>query len=97
MIIEGAREMTALLFPFPMARRVGSIRKMAELVAYCRTPESVANTIDSQTNRQAAVMRRHGISEDVIAHEIKAFTDAVWRERTAFIVRCRQKREQQGA
>jgi hypothetical protein len=79
--------MTAEVLPFPMARRVGSIRRIAKRVAYCRTPDSAANTLASHTRRQADVMRSRGFSEHVIAREMVALENAIWSERRAFVIR----------
>jgi hypothetical protein len=86
--------MTATIVLFPYARRLGSIRKAGERLAYCKTA-SVNNAIDVHMRRQAEVMRRLGFDEDVIARETEAFRAAVWRERNAFIIRYRQQQQDQ--
>jgi hypothetical protein len=78
-MIEGAREMTAIIFPFPMARRHGFIEKQAAHAA-SMNPDSAVRYIEHQLLVQRDAMRRRGIAENLITRELHRMAAAIRRE-----------------
>jgi hypothetical protein len=68
--------MTATVVPFPLARRIDLIRRQAEY-ALCLKPESAERHIERQIQCQADALRRRGVSDDIIAHELKGMEAAI--------------------
>ncbi len=68
--------MTALVVPFPLARREEFIKRHARYAASIR-PEAAERYIERQLKHQADTMLRRGIGIDVIAAEIHAMNAAI--------------------
>lgn len=68
--------MTAVLVPFPLARRVELIQRQAQR-ALELTPNQGIRHIERQLDCQAAAMRRRGFSEDLITQEIASMEAAI--------------------
>ena len=62
--------------PFPLARRLDLIHRQAEY-ALCLKPEKAEQHIARQLQCQADALHRRGVSNDVIAHELKAMEAAI--------------------
>jgi DNA-binding transcriptional regulator YdaS (Cro superfamily) len=77
--------MTAETIPFPAARRVGLIRKMARLLA-TYSPDAAERTLRARLDAAKAVMLRRGISPEVAAREVRSLELAI-RSRLWSIVR----------
>jgi hypothetical protein len=60
---------TAMIVPFPMANRRSMILRQARYAA-ALSPAAAERHIQHQLKVQAQAMRRRGIDEGVIAHEI---------------------------
>jgi hypothetical protein len=71
--------MTALIVPFPIARRQAFIQKQADH-ATCLNPDAAARYLQYQLQVQGDAMRRRGVAEDLIARELKCMEAAVRRE-----------------
>ena len=74
-----AQHLPCRVIPFPASKRVGKIRRTAEVLSARRTPTSadrywqqVVATIERQ-------MRAAGIDDEAVGHELQAFHDAVGR------------------
>ena len=68
--------MSAVIVPFPLARRLDLIHRQAEY-ALCLNPEKAEQHIARQLQCQADALHRRGISDDIIAHELKAMEAAI--------------------
>ena len=68
--------MTATVVPFPLARRIDLIHRRAEY-ALCLKPEKAEEHIARQLQCQADALHRRGISDDIIAHELRAMEAAI--------------------
>jgi hypothetical protein len=68
--------MSAVVIPFPLARRLDLIHRQAEY-AICLRPEKAEQHIARQLQCQADALHRRGVSNDVIAHELKAMEAAI--------------------
>ena len=62
--------------PFPLARRLDLIHRQAEY-ALCLKPDQADQHITRQLQCQADVLHRRGISDDIIAHELRAMEAAI--------------------
>ena len=70
---------SADIVPFPIARRRAFIRKQADHAA-CMNPDASARYLEYQLQVQRDAMRRRGITEDLIALELKCMERAVRQE-----------------
>jgi hypothetical protein len=68
--------MTATIVPFPTARRVSLVHGIARR-ALERNPSAGEQYISHSLKVQATVMRRKGVSEDLIARETASLDAAV--------------------
>jgi hypothetical protein len=71
--------MTAIIFPFPIVRRHGFVRRQAEHAAQMN-PDSSARYLEYQLQVQRDAMRRRGVAEDRIARELKMMEAAIRQE-----------------
>ena len=71
--------MTAIIFPFPIVRRHGFVRRQAEHAA-SMNPDSSARYLEYQLQVQRDAMRRRGVAEDRIVRELKLMEAAIRRE-----------------
>jgi hypothetical protein len=74
-----AQPPTATVTPFPSARRGSFIRKQAERMKTLTPTHSDAH-LRQQLKIQADTMRRRGVTEDVIAREIRALESGIRAE-----------------
>ena len=70
---------TAAVFPFPIIRRHGFIRKQASHAALMN-PDSGVRYLQHQIDVQAETMRRRGINEDLIQRELHCMRRALQTE-----------------
>jgi hypothetical protein len=70
---------TAIVFPFPIVRRLAFIRKQADC-ASLMNPDASARYVQYQLQVQRDAMRRRGIAEDLIARELKCMERAIRTE-----------------
>ena len=74
--------MTAVVVPFPLARRLDLIQRQAEY-ALCLKPEKGDQHIHRQLQAQAEAMRRRGIAQHIIDRELTSMAGAIravmWR------------------
>ncbi|RTL80835.1 MAG: hypothetical protein EKK35_08220 [Bradyrhizobiaceae bacterium] len=68
--------MTALVVPFPLARREEFIKRHARYAASIR-PEAAERYIERQLKHQADTMLRRGIGVDTIAAELASMHGAI--------------------
>jgi Family of unknown function (DUF6074) len=68
--------MTAIIVPFPLANRRSMILRQARYAAGLR-PDAAERHIWQQLKVQAQTMRRRGIDERVIAHEINCLEASI--------------------
>jgi Family of unknown function (DUF6074) len=68
--------MSAVVIPFPLARRIDLIHRQAEY-ALCLKPEQAEQHIARQLQCQADALHRRGVSDDIIVHELKAMEAAI--------------------
>jgi hypothetical protein len=68
--------MSALVLPFPLARRLDLIQRQAEY-ALCLKPDSAERHIERQLHCQADALRRRGVAEAMIAREVSAMEAAI--------------------
>lgn len=68
--------MTALVVPFPLARRLDLIQRQAEY-ALCLKPEKAERHIERQLQCQAHALRRRGVGDDVINRELASMEAAI--------------------
>jgi Uri superfamily endonuclease len=68
--------MSAMVVPFPLARRLDLIHRQAEY-ALCLKPEKVEQHIARQLQCQADALRRRGISDHTITQELTAMEAAI--------------------
>ena len=68
--------MTAVIVPFPIARRRVFIRKQAKL-ASLMNPEAGVRYVHHQIDVQAEAMRRRGIDEALIQRELNCMRRAL--------------------
>jgi Family of unknown function (DUF6074) len=68
--------MSAVVIPFPLARRLDLIHRQAEY-ALCLKPEKAEEHIARQLQCQADALHRRGVSDDIIVHELKAMEAAI--------------------
>ncbi len=71
---------TADVVPFPCRRRIGRIRRMADLLIAASTDRARNARWRQTTDAMAEQMMRAGFDADCIAAELEAFHDAVQRE-----------------
>ncbi|MGK6313704.1 DUF6074 family protein [Neorhizobium sp. DT-125] len=71
--------MDCKLIAFPLVRRIGKIRRVAEVLE-SRHGAEAAGYWRVQVRHLAEGMQQCGYSEDRIAEEVRAFHDAVQRE-----------------
>ena len=71
--------MTATILPYPIARRVAFIRKQADQSA-CLNPSASERYLEYQLQVQRDAMRRRGVTEDLIARELKCMELAIRQE-----------------
>jgi hypothetical protein len=71
--------MTAVIVPFPIARRRVFIQKQADH-ATCLNPDAAQRYILYQLQVQRDAMRRRGVDEDIIARELKCMEAAIRQE-----------------
>jgi Family of unknown function (DUF6074) len=71
--------MTAIVFPFPIIRRHGFIRKQASHAALMN-PDAGVRYLRHQIDVQAEAMRRRGINEDLIQRELRCMRRALQAE-----------------
>jgi hypothetical protein len=73
---------TAAIVPFPLARRLDLIQRQAEY-ALCLKPEKAEQHIQRQLQCQRDALGRRGVSDDIIAIEIRGMEAAIravmWR------------------
>jgi hypothetical protein len=62
--------MTATVFPFPLVRRMDMIERQSRYAAELN-PASAERFIQQQLNIQGDSMRRRGIEERLIRHELR--------------------------
>lgn len=67
---------TAMIVPFPMTNRRSMILRQAQYAAML-SPAAAERHIRRQLKVQAQTMRRRGIDERVIAHEIDALETSI--------------------
>jgi hypothetical protein len=68
--------MSALIFPFPLARRRSMIDRQARYAAELG-PDAAERHIQQQLKIQGEAMRRKGVDEDLIARELKCMRAAI--------------------
>ena len=68
--------MSADIVPFPIARRSAFIQKQADH-ATCLNPDASARYLNHQLQVQYDAMRRRGVTEDLIARELKCMEAAI--------------------
>jgi hypothetical protein len=73
------QHMTAIVFPFPILRRHGFIRKQSSHAALMN-PDSGVRYLQHQIDVQAETMRRRGINEDLIQRELHCMRRALQAE-----------------
>ena len=71
--------MTATVLPFPLARRRSMIARQSRYAAELN-PESAERFIRQQLRIQGDNMRRRGVPDDQIAHELQGMEAAIRRE-----------------
>ena len=62
--------MSAVVLPFPLARRLDLIHRQADY-ALCLRPLKAEQHIERQLQCQVDALRRRGVAEDIIAREIR--------------------------
>jgi hypothetical protein len=67
---------TANVLQFPVISRREYIRNQAERMA-CMNTQSAERYLSYQLRVQANAMRRRGIAEDVITHQLKSIEEAI--------------------
>ena len=70
--------MTATVFPFPIVRRNGFIRKPSH--AALMNPDAGVRYLQHQIDVQAETMRRKGINEDLVQLELRCMRRALQAE-----------------
>jgi hypothetical protein len=68
--------MTAVIVPFPMANRRSMILRQARYAA-ALNPDAAERHIQQQLKIQGQAMRRKGIDERLIAHEISCMETSI--------------------
>jgi hypothetical protein len=71
--------MTAIVFPFPLARRRDMIVRQSRYAAELN-PDSAERFIRQQLKIQGDNMRRRGVPQNLIAHELTCMEAAIRRE-----------------
>jgi hypothetical protein len=71
--------MTARIIPFPLAGRRNMIARQSRYAAELN-PESAERFIRQQLKIQGDNMRRRGVPQDLIAHQLKCMEAAIRRE-----------------
>jgi Family of unknown function (DUF6074) len=71
--------------PFPAARRVGSIRRMAHMLA-SYSAEGAERAITAPLQQQYAAMVRKGIAPEVAKREVRSFEAAVRAQLWRFVI-----------
>ena len=71
--------MTAVITPFPIARRRAFIQTQADR-ATCLRPDAAGRYLEYQLQVQRDAMRRRGVTEDLIARELKCMELAIRQE-----------------
>jgi hypothetical protein len=70
------------IIPFPLTRRIGSIRRMAHMMA-SYTPEGGERALATPLRRQYEALLRRGIAPEVAARQVRSFELAIraqlWR------------------
>ena len=72
--------MTAVLLPFPRSRDVAFVRRHADHLRSCRSPEAADRYLEHQLRIQAQTMTRKGLELWVVEYEIHALEAAIRRE-----------------
>jgi hypothetical protein len=70
---------TAIILPFPIARRQAFIQKQANQVM-CLNASSARCYLEYQLKIQRGAMQRRGVADDLIARELKCMESAVRQE-----------------
>jgi hypothetical protein len=68
--------MTAMVVPFPLARRTAMIQRQADY-ALCLKPEKAEQHIQRQIQTLADLLRRRGVKADVILRELSSMEAAI--------------------
>jgi hypothetical protein len=76
--------MTATVLPFPLVRRRAMIARQSRYAAELN-PDSVERFIRQQLKIQGDNMRRRGVPENLIAHELKCMEAAILHELQASV------------
>jgi len=71
--------MTATVFPFPLARRRAMIVRQSRYAAELN-PDSAERFIRQQLKIQGDNMRRRGVPQNLIAHQLMCMEAAIRRE-----------------
>lgn len=71
--------MTASVLPFPLARRCDMIARQSRYAAQLNS-DSAERFIRQQLNIQGEKMRRRGVAQNLIAHELKCMEAAIRHE-----------------
>ena len=74
------------IVPFPSVRRIGSIRKLARLMA-SYSVDGAEHMLTTKLNAQSKAMVRRQIPPDVIARELRSFELAVRAELWTIVMR----------
>jgi hypothetical protein len=74
-----APKTASLILPFPPARRLGLVRKLAAQML-ARAPNAAEAHLRQQLQYQYRVLRRKGIADDVARRELRALESAVRAE-----------------
>jgi Family of unknown function (DUF6074) len=77
---------TAEIVPFPAARRIGFVRKMAELMASYR-PDAAERTLRARLDATKDALLRRGISPEVAAHEVRSLELAIRAKLWSIVLR----------
>jgi hypothetical protein len=67
---------TAKVVPFPAARRVGFVRRMAELLASYH-PDAAERTLSARLHATRSAMLRRGLPSEVVEREIRSLELAI--------------------
>ena len=68
--------MSVEIIPFPAARRVGFVRRMARLLAGYR-PDAAERTLSAQLDAAHQAMLRRGVAPEVAAREVRSLELAI--------------------
>jgi hypothetical protein len=76
--------MSAEVIPFPLDRRSGTIRKLADNLRKLTTSKAIRNTVNASCDRYRASMQRRGIPDEVIEEQIQKYRNKLWLEFTGY-------------